>query len=152
VTTNTLYKSKALSESQEIWEIRRGGSPGTSFTYANMRIIGLPAMISKHHARRILQNTQALAPCRNGIYGTHNPRQPNQDPMQKHFLQLWNAFGTAISPGTVKQGPEARCRMGARTGSKLIELSEDSMGRSPLFIYCSGDRSSCIAIATSIVG
>jgi hypothetical protein len=31
-------------------------------------------------------------------------------------------------------------------------LSEDSMGRSPLFIYCSGDRSSCIAIATSVVG
>jgi hypothetical protein len=41
--------------------------------------------------------------------------------------------------------------MGARTRSRLIELSEDSMGRSPLFIYCSGDRSSCIAIATDMV-
>jgi hypothetical protein len=28
-----------------------------------------------------------------------------------------------------------------QTGSRMIELSEDSMGRSPLFIYCSGDRS-----------
>ena len=46
----------------------------------------------------------------------------------------------------------ATCRIGARTGSKLIELSEDSMGRSLLFIYCSGDRSSCIAIVTSVVG
>jgi hypothetical protein len=42
--------------------------------------------------------------------------------------------------------------MGARTGSTLIELSEDSMGRSPLFIYGSGDLSSCSAIATSVVG
>jgi hypothetical protein len=42
--------------------------------------------------------------------------------------------------------------MGARTGSTPIELSEDSMGRSPLFIYYSGDRSSCIYIATSVVG
>jgi len=35
--------------------------------------------------------------------------------------------------------------MGARTGSRLIELSEDSMGRSPLFIYS-------IVFATSVVG
>jgi hypothetical protein len=35
--------------------------------------------------------------------------------------------------------------MGARTESILIELSEDSTGRSPLFNYCS-------VIATSVVG
>jgi hypothetical protein len=43
------------------------------------------------------------------------------------------------------------CRIGARTRSRLIELSEDSIGRSLLFIYCSGDRGSCIAIASSAV-
>jgi hypothetical protein len=42
--------------------------------------------------------------------------------------------------------------MGARTGCKLIELSEDPIEHKLLFIYCSGDRSSCIAIATSVVG
>src|ERR1700736_1001567 len=42
--------------------------------------------------------------------------------------------------------------MGAITGSRMIQLSEDSIGRSPVFIYCTVIAAAVLLSPPSVVG